>query len=157
MRSQLSQAVLDNLAVAWSRLDRARPRQRAEVPALLFALDEWLRWAMRVDDELAGALGAGYAARRAEHAGGRPIPGLRHAHDLTERLGHPIDALVTVSAGSPAVFFDVTWRPYEDLPRAEDATVGEEAYRLHLASLPARGPASGVTTFLLSAAVEGGD
>jgi hypothetical protein len=154
VRSQLSQAILDNLAVAWSRLDRARPRQRSEVPGLLFALDEWLRWAVRVDAELAGALGGAYAQRRAEPGGGRPLPGLRHVYDLTERLGHPIDALVTVSAGSPAVFFDVRWRPYEDMPQVGDGDGGEHAYRMHLASLPARATASDVTTFLLSAAVE---
>ncbi|HXM58591.1 MAG TPA: hypothetical protein VOB72_24535 [Candidatus Dormibacteraeota bacterium] len=157
MRSQLSQAVLDNLAVAWSRLDRARPRREADVPDLLCALDEWVRWAVRVDDELTGALGAPYAARRAEQPRAHALGGLRHAYDLTGRLGHPIDSLVTVSAGSPAIFYDVTWRPPEELPDAEGPADVVEAYRLHLASRPARVPASGVTTFLLSAAVTDDD
>ena len=153
VRSRLSQALLDNLAIAWSSLDRARPRQEADVPGLLFALEEWVRWAMRVDDELTSALGAGYVVARAHQPGGRPIAGLRHAHDLVERRGHPIDTLVTVSAGSPALFYDVTWRRYEELPAPGSEVDGEEAYRLHLARQPARMPASHVTTFLLTAAV----
>jgi len=154
VRSRLSQAILDNLAMAWSRLDRARPPRDTEVPSLLSALDEWVRWAVRVDDELAAAVGSSYATRRSERRGGLPIAGLRHVQHLTQELGHPIDALVTVSAGSPAIFYDVTWALYEALPRSEIPTGGEDAYRRHLAGQPARMPASDVTTFLLSVAVE---
>lgn len=153
MRSRLSQALLDNLAIAWSSLDRARPRQEADVPRLLFALEEWVRWAMRVDGELEGALGSGYVEARCRRPGGRAIGGLRHAHDLVELYGHPIDALVTVSAGSPAIFYDVTWRRYEELPAPVCVVSGENAYRAHLARQPARMPASAVTTFLLNASV----
>jgi hypothetical protein len=145
--------MLDNLATAWSRLDRARPRDPAEVPALLGALDEWVRWAVRIDGELLGALGDGYASRRGTRAGGQPLPGLHLAAELTGRTGHPIEALVTVSAGSPAVFYDVIWRRYEELPPSELEADGAEAYRLHLAGHAARRPASDVTTFLLTAAV----
>lgn len=154
MRSQLSQAILDSLAMAWSRLDRARPARTTGVPGLLSALDEWVRWAVRVDDELTEAVGGSYATRRAEQPGGAPLSGLRHVHHLTQDLGHPIEALVTVSAGSPPIFFDVTWRPFEELPPASVVIDGEAAYRQHLASRPARMPASNVTTFLLSIAVE---
>lgn len=154
VRSRLSQALLDNLAIAWSSLDRARPHQETGVPRLLFALEEWVRWAMRVDDELESALGAGYVEARCRQPGGPPIAGVRHAHELVERFGHPIDMLVTVSAGSPAVFYDVTWRRFEELPAPGAAVQGEDAYRVHLARQPARMPASAVTTFLLNAAVD---
>jgi hypothetical protein len=145
--------MLDNLATAWSRLDRARPRDPAEVPALLGALDEWVRWAVRIDGELLGALGERYALSRGTRPGGRPLPGLHLAAELTCRPGHAIEALVTVSAGSPALFYDVIWRRYEELPASELQDDGVEAYRLHLAGQAARRPASEVTTFLLTAAV----
>jgi hypothetical protein len=153
VRSRLSQALLDNLAVAWSQFDRARPRHPDEVPSLLLALNEWMRWAVRIDDELLGALGHDYVTSRETHPGGRAIPGLRHAFHLTERQGHPIDLLVTISPGTPALFYDVVWRRYEDLPAPEGDGDGAQAYRLHLASQPARTPASDVTTFLLSTSV----
>jgi hypothetical protein len=155
VRSRLSQALLDNLAIAWSRFDRARPRHPDEVPGLLLALDEWMRWAVRIDDELLGALGAGYATSRETHPGGRSIPGLRHAFHLTEQEGHSLDLLVTVTPGSPALFYDVVWRTYEELPAPDGDPEGAQAYRQHLASLPARTPASDVTTFLLSTSVAG--
>lgn len=151
MRSRLSQGLLDNLATAWSRLDRARPRERVHVPLLLGALDEWVQWAVRIDGELLSALGARYAEQRGTRPGGQPLPGIHLAADLTCR--HAIDALVTVSAGSPAVFYDVIWRRYEELPAPELAAEGSEAYRRHLAGQAARRPASDVTTFLLTAAV----
>jgi hypothetical protein len=157
VRSRLSQALLDNLAMAWSQLDRARPRHHEEVPGLLRALDEWMRWAMRVDDELLGALGAAYATTREVHPGGLPIPGVRHAYDLTERQGHSLDMLVTVTAGSPAILYEVVWRRYEELPLPDGDTEGGEAYRLHLASQPARTSAAQVTTFLLSSSVASGE
>jgi hypothetical protein len=153
VRCRLSQALLDNLAIAWSSLDRARPRHESDVPRLLFVLEEWVRWAVRVDDELAAALGIGYVTARGTHAGGPPIAGVRHAHDLVALHGHAMDALVTVSAGEPALFYDVTWRRYEELPARGTEVDGEEAYRAHLATQPARMPASAVTTFLLTAAV----
>lgn len=155
MRSRLSQALLDNLATAWSRLDHARPLDPAEVPTLLAALDEWVRWAVRVDVELLAAGGAEYAASRATRPGGRPLPGVHLAADLTAGTEHAIDALVTVSAGSPAVFYDAIWRRYEELPAPWLETERAEAYRLHLAGQAARRPASKVTTFLLGAAVAG--
>jgi hypothetical protein len=145
--------MLDNLATAWSRLDRARPRDQAEVPALLGALDEWVKWAVRIDGELLGALGERYASSRGTRPGGLPLPGIHLAAELTGRTGQAIDALVTVSAGSPALFYDVIWRRYEELPASEPETERVEAYRLHLAGMPARRPASEVTTFLLTAAV----
>lgn len=150
----LSQALLDNLAIAWSRLDRARPREPSGVPSLLLALDEWMRWAVRMDDELAAAVGAAYVDARPLEPGGLAIDGLRAAFDLVERLGHPIDALVTVSAGEPAVFFDATWKSWDELPRADrvPGAAAEGAYRRHLAGQHARGAASEVTTFLLTAA-----
>ena len=153
VRSRLSQAMLDNLAVAWSRLDRARPRDEADVPLLLFALDEWMRWAVRIDNELAGALGSRYLVERDGRPGGRPIPGLRHAFELTDRHGHPIQDLVTISAGSPALFYDVMWRRYEELPAPSETPEGEQAYRRHLARQTARTAASEMTTFLLTTAV----
>lgn len=152
MRSQLSQGLLDSLATAWSRLDRARPRDPAEVPGLLTALDDWVRWAIRIDDELLGVIGPPYAARRSELPGGRPLAGIRLARSLTSR-GHSIDALVFVSAGTPAVFYDVIWRRPEELPADAADSADLEEYRVHLASQPARTPASEVTTFLLNAAV----
>jgi hypothetical protein len=155
VRGHLSQALLDNLAIAWSRLDDARPREPADVPTLLIALDEWVRWAVRIDVELLAALGDEYATSRAARPGGRPLPGLHLAAALSERTGHAIDTLVTVSAGSPAVFYDAVWRRYEELPAAEPGTERVEAYRLHLAGQAARRPASAVTTFLLRAAVAG--
>jgi hypothetical protein len=82
--------------------------------------------------------------------GGRPLPGLHLAADLAGR--HAIDALVTVSAGTPDVLYDVVWRRYEELPLADLTAEGGEAYRLHLAGQAARRPASDVTTFLLTAA-----
>jgi hypothetical protein len=155
VRSRLSQALLDNLATAWSRLDDARPLDPADVPTLLFALDEWVRWAVRIDLELLAALGDEYATSRVTRPGGLPLPALHLAADLTERTGHPIGALVTVSAGSPAVFYDAVWRRYEELPASELETERADAYRLHLAGQAARRPASEVTTFLLGAAVAG--
>jgi hypothetical protein len=122
------------------------------VPDLLTALDDWVRWAIRIDDELLGAIGPSYAARRCELPGGRPLAGIRHARSLTSR-GHSIDALVVVTAGEPAVFYDVIWRRPEELPADEAGGADLEAYRLHVASQPARTPASEVTTFLLNAAV----
>jgi hypothetical protein len=153
VRGRLSQALLDNLAMAWSRFDRARPREEEDVPTLLLALEEWMRWALRIDEELHDALGLPYASRREVHPGGQSISGLRHAFDLTWRRGHPLDALVTVSPGSPALFYDVVWRSYEELPAPDGEADGALAYREHLASQPARTPASAVTTFLLTAAV----
>jgi hypothetical protein len=154
VRSRLSQGLLDNLVSAWSRLDRARPREQAEVPALLAALDEWVRWAVRVDGELLSTFGAPYAESRETRPGGRPLPGLHLAADLTGR--HAIEALVTVSAGDAALFYDVIWRRYEELPPSERPGGGTEAYRRHLAGQAARRPASDVTTFLLGAAVADG-
>jgi hypothetical protein len=154
VRSRLSQGVLDNLVSAWSRLDRARPRDEAEVPELLGALDEWVRWAVRIDAELLCAFGESYAESREVRPGARPLPGLHLAADLTGR--HAIEALVTVSAGSPALFYDVIWRRHEELPACEHQGEGIEAYRRHLAGQAARRPASDVTTFLLGAAVADG-
>jgi hypothetical protein len=154
VRSRLSQALLDNLAMAWSRLDRARPQRQEEVPSLLVALDEWMHWAVRIDEELTGALGAAYMSARCERPGGRPIPGLRHAFALARRQGRPLESLVIVTPGSPAVFYDVLWKRYEELPEPEPDPEGEQAYRLHLAAQPARTPASEVTTFLLTTSVE---
>ena len=155
VRGRLSQALLDNLATAWSRLDHARPLDPAGVPTLLGALDEWVRWAVRIDVELLAAFGDEYATSRATRPGGLPLPGLHLAADLTERTGQAIDALVTVSAGSPVVSYDAVWRRYEELPSSELDTEGVEAYRRHLAGQAARRPASDVTTFLLGAAVAG--
>lgn len=154
MRSRLSQGLLDNLVSAWSRLDRARPREQSEVPALLGALDEWVRWAVRIDGELLATLGQSYAESRCARPGGRPLPGIHLAADLTGR--HAITALVTVSAGWPALFYDVTWRRYEELPASPPEVEGREAYQRHLAGQAARRPASDVTTFLLGAAVADG-
>jgi hypothetical protein len=151
----LSQSLLDSLAIAWSRLDRARPRDRGGVPGLLLALDEWLRWAVRVDGELEAAMGWAYLAARPQREGGAVMAGLRAAHHLVEQQGHPIDDLVTISAGSPALFYDATWKPWDDLPALRtEAGDAEDAYRRHLGGQPARGPASRVTTFLLTAARE---
>jgi hypothetical protein len=152
VRIRLSQALLDNLAIAWSRLDRARPREVSGVPTLLFALDEWMRWAVRMDDELTSALGASYVESRCRRRGGPAIRGLRHPFTLKEQLGHPLDALVTISAGSPAVFYDLTWKPYVELPPAAGDPEAEQAYRQHLDGQPARVAASEVTTFLLTIA-----
>jgi hypothetical protein len=149
--------MLDNLVVAWSQLDRARPPQESGVPKLLHALDEWLRWAVRIDDELLAVVGRHYAAARCEREGGRTILAHRHAFTLTDRHGHPMEALVTVSAGSPTIFYDVRWRPYEELPAPGADAPTAEAYRRHLASQPARTRASELTTFLLGAAVEDSD
>jgi hypothetical protein len=146
--------MLDNLAMAWSQLDRARPPREAGVPALLHALDEWVRWAVRVDDGLLVAVGGRYAAARTELEGGRTIPAIRHAFDLTDRHGHPIEALVTVSAGSPTIFFDVWWRPYEELPPPAAEEPAADSFRRHLAGQAARVRASELTTFLLTAAVD---
>jgi len=110
---------------------------------------------MRIDEELVDALGPGYTAARCEHAGGLPIPGLRHAHELTERDGHPLGHLVTVNAGSPPLFFDAIWKRYEELPAPRNDPGAARAYREHLASRPARRPAAEVTTFLLTWAVDG--
>jgi hypothetical protein len=151
VRSRLSQALLDNLATAWSRLDHARPRDPAEVPVLLGALNEWVEWAVRLDGELLSVLGEPYAESRATRPGGRPLPGLHLAADLTGR--HTIDALVTVRAGGSALLYDVVWRQYEELPASGLAAEGSQAYRLHLAGQAARRLASEVTTFLLGAAV----
>jgi len=155
VRGRLSQALLDNLATAWSRLDHARPLDPAGVPTLLGALDEWVRWAVRIDVELFATLGDEYATSRTTRPGGLPLPGLHLAAELTERTGHAIDALVTVTAGSPAVFYDAVWRRYEELPAPELETERAQAYRLHMAGQAARRPASEVTTFLLGAAVAG--
>src|SRR5439155_26713894 len=133
------------------------PPHATGVAGLLSALDEWVRWAVRVDDELTEAVGDSYPRRRAEQPGGPALPGLRHVHHLRQDLGHPIESLVTVSAGSPAIFYDVAWRPFEELPPASIVTDGEAAYRRHLSGRPARMPASNVTTFLLSIAVEDDD
>jgi len=155
VRGRVSQALLDNLATAWSRLDQARPLDPADVSALMAALDEWVRWAVRIDRELLAVLGSEFAAGRRSLPGGQPLPGLHLAADLVARTGHPIDALVTVSAGAPALFYDVVWKRYEELPSSELRAEGVEAYRLHLAGQAARRPASEVTTFLLGAAVAG--
>src|SRR5205085_1837296 len=124
--------LLDNLAAAWSHLDRARPRRQSEVPLLLLALEEWVRWALRVEDELDGLFGAAYPALRAERAGGPTLPGLRLIADLTERGGHPIAPLVVVTAGLPAIFYEVIWKAYADLPQRPEEPLGlerEQAYR----------------------------
>jgi hypothetical protein len=152
MWSGLPQDLLDELASAWLRLDGAKPTAFEDVPHLLEALTEWMRWAIRVEDEVLGILAVSYLTHRAVAEGGAALPGLRHAHELVRGGGHSVDELVTVSAASPPTYLDVMWRQFDELPRpAEDAPApaGESAYRLHLEGLAARVPAADVTRFLL--------
>jgi hypothetical protein len=106
-------------------------------------------WGVHIAHYLACAA----ASRRTARQAGIRV-GLHLAADLTGR--HAIEALVTVSAGSPALFYDVIWRRYEELPACEHQGEAARRYRRHLAGQAARRPASDVTTFLLGAAVADG-
>jgi hypothetical protein len=155
-----SQNLLDELAGAWSRLDRARPVAVEDTPQLLRALADWIRWAIRVEDELEAALGLSYLARRAAVPGGGPLPGLRHVHGLMADDGRAVAELVTISAGSPPTYHDATWRPFDQLPEplgSPPALNEESAYRLHLEGTAARVPAADMTRFLLDTALDHDD
>jgi hypothetical protein len=159
MRPSLSQDMLDRLASSWSRLDRARPRRRADVPAAISTLSEWMACALMVDDGLATLAGGPYLAARAEEMGGRPLLGLRHAALIVDE-GHPLERIVVPCTGSPHLFWELHWRPDQELPaRPEAREAGDrhrEAYRLHLAGREVRTPAASMTTFLLAMAMAAG-
>jgi hypothetical protein len=156
----LSQDLLDELAGAWSRLDRARPVAVEDTPQLLQALADWIRLAVRVEDELQTTLGLPYLASRAAVPGGAALPGLRHVHGLMANDGRAVVELVTVSAGSPPTYHDATWRPFDQLPEplgGPPALSEESAYRLHLEGTAARVLAADMTRFLLDTALDHDD
>ncbi len=155
MTSPLTQAALDRLASSWSRLDRARPVERADVPRAVTALEDWMVCALVVDEGLAALLGAAYLVARVEEPGGVALPGLRFVAWLVE-LGHPLDRVVFAATGSPHVFWELFWRPEADLPphpNEDSAAAQREAYHVYLAGREVRTPAARMTTFLLSMAV----
>jgi len=155
MRPRVSQAALDRLASSWSRLDRARPVERAGVPQAVGALAEWMACALLVDESLAGLLGSVYLAARAEEPGGPPLPGLRYASLLVEH-GRPLEDLVFAATGAPHVFWELYWRPSADLAAPpEEARWPDQrrAYADHLANQEVRTPAARMTTFLLCVSV----
>jgi hypothetical protein len=156
MTSHLPQAALDRLASSWSRLDQARPRERARVPLAIRTLSEWMACALVVDDDLSAFLGGAYLAARAEERGGPQLLGLRYAARFLDG-GHPLEQIVLAGTGSPHLFWELYWRPDHDLPAhlAARSAVDQhqEAYRLHLAGREVRTPAASMTTFLLSMAV----
>jgi hypothetical protein len=157
MWSGLSQGLLDELASAWLRLDQARPTTVGDVPRLLQALTDWMRWAIRIEDELLYGMEVSYLTHRAATAGSAALPGLRHAHELVEQGGSSLEELVTISAGSPPHYLDAIWRGFDELPRPVEnapAPSGESAYRLHLEGVAARVPAAHMTRFLLHTALD---
>jgi hypothetical protein len=155
VNAPVPQAALDRLAASWSRLDRARPAERAEIPLAVAALADWLACTLAVDEELTTSLGSTYLIARSEEAGGVALPGLRFVVWFLE-LGYELDQVVFAGTGSPHVFWELFWRPEEELPphpASRRPADQREAYRHHLASSEVRTPAARMTTFLLSMAV----
>jgi hypothetical protein len=155
-----SQDLLDELAGAWSRLDRARPAAVEDSPLLLQALADWIRWAVLVEDELQANRGLSYLARRAAVPGGGALPGLRHVHGLMADDGRAVAELVIIGHGSPPTYHDAKWRPFDQLPEAlggPPALSEEAAYRLHLEGMAARVVAADMTRFLLDTALDRDD
>lgn len=157
MRSWLSQELLDGLARAWSRLDRARPVRQEDAHHVTDALAEWLERTVRFEDELRATMGGSYLVHSADSTVAGALPGLRLVHALMEGGGHRVSDFVTVSSGSPPTYHDALWLPWAHLPQIREAAgspAGEAAYRQHLAGLAARLSAAEVTRFLLDAALD---
>jgi len=144
------QNALDELAAAWSELDRCRPRHPTGVPHAYRVASRWASSALAVDGLLATALSGAYEGVRAEEDGGPQLVALRWAWALI-LAGHRVPSLLAASDGPERLFWDLYWRPVEELPAATE-TGGRDEYVRHLASRPVRRPASATTAFLLSMA-----
>lgn len=151
MPRAITQETLDDFVTAWSRLDRARPQTRTEVPTAVEALADWLRHAIELDELLVAILGLAYEQARSDRAEGQALVGLRHIWTLLEE--HPLIELVMATPGRQALFWELYWSPFPALPRQQlDRRVPEqeEAFQRHLEGRAVRTPASDMTTFLLS-------
>jgi hypothetical protein len=148
---ELPQAALDELAAAWSQLDRCRPARSSGVPAAHRVARRWARSALAVDGLLMSVLSGTYAGIRAEEDGGPQVAALRWVWLLVE-AGHGMSSVLSASAGPDRLFWELYWRPIEELRQAPAGVPGRDEYVLHLASRPVRQPASATTAFLLSVA-----
>jgi hypothetical protein len=151
----LPQSALDELAVAWSLLDRCRPQQRSGVPAAYRIARRWARSALAIDRLLDNTLSGAYLSLRAEEDGGPQLIALQWVWALLE-TGHRMSAALAATDGPERLFWELYWRPPEELPSDASRTNGSgsarDEYVRHLASQPLRRPASASTAFLLSMA-----
>lgn len=137
------QEALDELASAWSRLDRSRPLLESGVGPAVRVVGDWVVRALTVD-ELLPAAGQDECLARA-------VAGLRRAWTLVES-GCPLEALLDASTGHEHEFWELYWRPLDRLPSGGWTDEAREGYRGHLAGRPVRTPASWITQHLLLAA-----
>lgn len=147
---RLPQPSLDLLAATWSELDRARPPAKSDVPAAITVLTAWMAAAIAVDGLLNELLGPAYRHARSEEPGGQALVGLSHPSRLLAG-GHAAGDLVYATDLPQHEFWELYWRPLEELPRLPaDASSARqaEAYGEHLAGQPARRPAAAITVFL---------
>jgi hypothetical protein len=89
---------------------------------------------------------------RAEEEGGPQVEGLRWAQSAVEE-GHDLSSMLRASAGAEREFWELYWRPVEELRAAEVDQDGRRQYADFLAAQPVRVPASMSTSFLLRMAL----
>jgi hypothetical protein len=147
----VSQQVLDELASAWSRLDRARPREPAGVAPAMHVVYHWVTCALAVDGLLFTILSGVYAATRAEESCGPALLALRWVWEVVEGEAS-MDALLSPASGPEHSFWELYWRPLADLRLDLLPAEGRDHYGRHLAGRPVRTPASAITSFLLTTA-----
>lgn len=146
------QKPLDDLAAAWSDLDRSRPHCETEVDRAIVVVHSWAMCALAVDSLLVAALRGAYASARAEEPGGPGLLALRWVWGLVD-AGHHLGSTLIASPGMEHLFWELYWPPAERLPAGVLPADGLDGYAQHLASQPVRTPASLTTSFLLTLAV----
>jgi len=140
------QDALDELAAAWSELDRCR----TGVPHAYRVVRRWASSALVVDGLLAAALSGAYEGVRVEEDGGPQLVAPRWAWALV-LAGHRMPGVLAASDAPEQLYRDLYWRAVEELPPATE-TGGRDEYVRHLASRPVRRPASATTAFRLTMA-----
>jgi hypothetical protein len=145
---------LEGLAGAASRLEGSRLDR--DVCASFVATSEALMWVMVLDDRF-NRLGP-YVNNRRKHEYGRCIPGMRHIWNLLKHTD--LDDMVDISTGAawpiqwPMTFFELTWKPLEELPVKSDAKQSQMSiYKEHLAGKPIRLTLGGAIDFVRIEAV----
>jgi hypothetical protein len=150
--ASVPQKPLDDLAAAWSDLDRSRPRDTAEIGRAIAVVHAWVTAALAVDSLLVSALSGAYAVARAEEPGGPALLALRWVWGLVD-AGHQLGNTLVASPGMERLFWELYWPPPDRLPDGLLPVDGLDDYSLYLASQPVRTPAALTTSFLLSLAV----
>ncbi len=157
-----SDSYRDGLDAAFQRLKAAHHDLATSDGRAFQVVIEWITWTILVDQQLWNIGGLQYEQGRESFPAGKAIMGVRHANNLVKHHGMRLDNLVELVGGMrfpavfPMVFREITWVAFNQLPtvpKKHHHPDQENAHKTWLSGQPVRDMASGITSFLLDAAV----